>query len=202
MKKLGGIFLFIWVLGISFVATSLHSWHMADLSPREENLKQLKVFASDFKEHNVLHFLTPKCSCSHNIFDHLLNRGPLETLETSEKVVVIDDDKNEFVSKLKNHGYKVVDLKTKNLSKELSGAIKGVPLLVIYDKNRFARYAGGYADKVITPFTKINIKKFLNEIRSGRSIASMAVKGCAVSKEYQKILDPLGIKYQKTGESK
>ena len=81
------------------------------------------------------------------------------------------------------------------MEKDLKDSLKGVPLLVIYDKQKNAKYVGGYSDKVITPLTKINIDPFLNNIRNKREVSSLPVKGCAVSKEYQKILDPFGIKY-------
>jgi hypothetical protein len=112
-------------------------------------------------------------------------------------IVLIDDKAGAYTKKLHKKGFSVTSTNFTEAKKKYSDSITGVPLLVIYDSNKKTRYAGGYSQQLITPFTKIDIKSFLSKISEGRSVASMPVKGCSVSKDYQKILDPLGLKYTK-----
>ncbi len=188
------LFIVSWLGLVSYVITLMHSWHYADLSPIDLSTTVVSKWFPKVKERElgVIHFLTPKCSCSQQIFTHLLERAPL----AFELALVIDDTKDQYSTRLKKKGYLVKSINTKKLDEELASAIKGVPLLVIYDDKKITKYVGGYTDKVITPFTKIDIKQFLNKIKNNRTIASLPVMGCAVSKQYQKLLDPFGLKYQ------
>lgn len=193
MKKFHVFLIASWVIAVSAVITILHSWHYADLGPGKNKQVEFKNLLPKIKEgHGVAHFITPACSCSQQVYKHLLSRKPLE----NELAIIIDDNELEFEKNLKAKGYKVQLIETKKLDAEKADMIKGVPLLVIYDNNLETQYVGGYSDKSITPFTKINIQSFLNNIEKKRKIASMPVIGCAVSKKYQKLLDPLGLKYQ------
>lgn len=193
------ILLGCWVLSISLVLTLMHSWHYIDLRPEEGSisLKTVKGIIPDAKEFGVVHFLTPKCSCSQNIFSHLVKRGPLKVSGVKELVITVDDEKGDFTKELSGKGFQVANFSTKNLQNEFSKSIRGVPLLVIYDNKKSTRYVGGYSSSSITPLSKININNYIQTLKQGRSISSLPVTGCTVSKNYQKILDPLGLKYQK-----
>lgn len=194
MKKKQLLFVFIWVISISLVIGSIHSWHYAEYNISQKSLKldNIKVAKNHY---GVLHFLTPTCSCSEKILSHLLKRGPLKREVGIEKIVLIDDTPENYTQKLKERGFDIDHYSFEEATKKYSESIRGVPLLIIFNDEKEAKYVGGYSDKLITPFTNIDIKKFLTEIKSGRAIASLPVRGCAVSKEYQTILDPLGIKY-------
>ncbi|WP_127717988.1 hypothetical protein [Halobacteriovorax sp. HLS] len=198
MKKvLTALFIGCWVIGVSYAITMMHSWHYVDLSPSSTEDFKLASILPEVKDHGVVHFLTPKCSCSKSIFEHLNSRGPLGKTVASEVVILIDDDKEEFLKPLKKNGFQVYNYSTAQMKDEFSTSIKGVPLLVIYNKSKDVRYVGGYSDASITPLTQINIKNYLLTLNEGRKIASKPVIGCSVSKEYQAILDPLGLKYKK-----
>lgn len=185
---------FAWIIGISGAISQLHAWHQVDLSPKGAQIDVSNLFAPT-NTYGAVHFLTPMCSCSTVIFDHLLERKPISSI--TETVVVIDDNQKNYVSLLKDAGYKVIKTTKEELARKYHNALKGVPLLAIYDKESTIQYLGGYSSKTITPFSKIDISKFIEDLDNKKSIASYPVKGCSVSKSYQQLLDPLGIKYAK-----
>lgn len=202
MNKLKWLLLICWVTGISAVVGYMHSWHLVDLSPKNQSKISIESFSSDVKNFGVIHFLTPACSCSQSILDHLLKRAPIDIERAKEAVVLFDDSKDQMKSKLLKNGYQVFSLDSKEINKENEGAIRGVPLLVIYDKDKITKYVGGYSDKAITPFTEINISEYLKSIEMGKKLATNPVIGCAVSNEYKKLLDPFGLKYTEISNDK
>ncbi|CBW28075.1 putative membrane protein [Halobacteriovorax marinus SJ] len=195
MKFLKVLLLICWVIGISAIVGVMHSWHLIDLSPEKSMQLSISQYAKGVNKFGVIHYLSPQCSCSNTIVNHLLKRGPLNPEESKELVVLIDDFQNKTERLLKKRRFSVVSLNSKELSKESDGAIRGVPLLVIYDRNQVTKYVGGYSEKSITPFTQIDIKEYIKTLKEGRGIASKPVVGCAVSKEYKELLDPFGLKY-------
>ena len=197
MNFLKGLTVFFWIGLVTLVAGIIHSWHFADLSPDKNSTFKLAKFIETPENYGVVHFLTPECGCSVNIYKHLMERGPYNKNYINESVVIVDDNELEFTKNLKGKGFKSLKLDLKNVHTEFSKSIKGVPLLVIFDQNKKIQYVGGYADRSITPFSKIDIKSYISGIKEGRKIASKPVIGCAVSKKYKDILDPFGLKYRK-----
>lgn len=193
-KKIGIVLLMFWVGVVSYGVTLMHSWHYADLSPE----KSVALPDDLSAKKGVLHFITPLCSCSKEIYKHLISKGPLEGSKYNEKVIVVDDKKNEFSTSLRTAGYEVEKVDSAEMMKRYGSDIRGVPLLVIYNDEKVPLYVGGYTNKSITPFTEINYRSFLTKIENKEKIEKLPVIGCAVSDEYKKMLDPFGLKY---GES-
>lgn len=187
-----------WVLGLSALIAYQHALHHADLSPAPNASLALPELSSNpAVAFGVLHFVTPACSCSNSIIDHLLDRGPLPAQDAQEMVYVIDGGESLWSQRLSEKGFRVQAISTERLEKDYADSLRGVPLLVIFDRTQTVRYAGGYTDQQITPFSKIDVKSFLDNVRDGEALVALPVKGCAVSQKYQKILDPLGLKYAK-----
>lgn len=192
MKYFQWIFILFWVGGLSFAVGSMHAWHYADFSVSKKGF-DISSIVEKTEGFGVIHFLTPKCSCSNVIFDHLLSRGPLK--EAKESVVVIDDESKNLQEKLQRRGFRASVFSSSELIEKFSEDIKGVPLLVIYDKDQRIHYVGGYSQNSITPLTSIDIPHFLKKVSRKKELISLPVRGCAVSMKYKKILDPLGLKY-------
>lgn len=202
-QKLLGIFTLAWVGLFSYFISQAHSWHQlafkADTNKIELGLEHLQS-SKDLKQNNIVHFLTPSCSCSRVIKEDLLKREPYQDTKTSESVVLIDDLGGHFAKKLKVRGYTVISMSLAQIKSEMPAAIEAVPLLVIYDGDKHLQYAGGYDQSTITPLTNIDVKKILGQVRAESKTRTnkkeaYPVKGCAVSKKYQNLLDPMGIKY-------
>lgn len=191
-KVFQATFLIAWCISVSLILGSVHSWHYADFSP-DKSLMLDGIKIDPNTDFGILHFLTPTCSCSLAIYEHLLEQGPLSG--ASETVVVIDDNGLRFADHLRSRGFQVRSFTIEEISKKFSGGIKGVPLLIIFDQMNITRYVGGYSSQLITPLTHIDFKSYINKLREGKKLASLPVRGCTVSEEYQKLLDPLGLKY-------
>lgn len=188
---------FLWIGAISTFISLTHSWHFLAFKDVPSSVGETisKFSSSERKSLNIVHFLTPSCSCSKIIKENLLGRKSLNSSELSEKVVLIDDFDGSFSKKLKEKGFEVINFNYQEISKQMPDAINAVPLLVIYDTNGILKYGGGYDQFSITPFTKINIAKIITEIKSNQDPKAYPIKGCAVSRKYQSLLDPLGVKY-------
>ena len=189
-------FVILWIVIISGVVGSIHSWHFADFSPNQEEMN-ISTIVHDTNNLGVIHFLTPKCSCSKEIFNRLIERGPISKDKAFESVVIVDDNALNFQDKLTQRGFLAQAFTSEELVARVSSSMKGVPLLIIYDQDKTIQYIGGYSENLINPLVKINIMKFIDKIARGKSVKPFPVKGCSVSEEYKKILDPLGLKYRK-----
>ncbi len=196
MRKAVGIALSVfWISTVSYGVTMMHSWHNSDLSPRSKVEIEEVRFGLSTQSYGVIHFITPMCGCSREVFKHLMKEGPLDQKNYNEQVIVIDDFKDGVTKELEERGFNVSRLNTKEAERFFGGEVRGVPLLTIFDRSYKTKYVGGYTEKSITPFTKINYKKFLEKIERNKKVVSLPVIGCAVSKQYQKLLDPFGLKY-------
>ncbi|MBC99068.1 MAG: hypothetical protein CME63_15110 [Halobacteriovoraceae bacterium] len=195
-KKIQTAVVGTWILLISLVLGSIHSWHFADYSPKKSSFMDFKDAVEETENFGVIHFLTPACSCSTEIFNRLIRRGPLKAEYAKESVVVIDDNQQEFSKNLLKKGFRAQKFSSQEIQKKFNSSIKGVPLLMIYDHTKTIQYIGGYSQNLINPLVQINIMNFIEKIKKGQELESLPVRGCSVSKEYQKILDPLGLKYK------
>jgi len=178
--------------------------HMSDLGPDDAKkfTSQLKLNLGEIEKFGVVHFLTPQCSCSQVISDHLLERGRFKKDVANAFVVIVDDLEGEpWTKKFKERGFPVIQVRTDgDKESEMKDSLKGVPMLMIVDAFEKVRYLGGYSDNSITPFSKIDIADFLHRAESSdRTLASKPVIGCAVGQKYQALLDPLGLKYNRKG---
>jgi hypothetical protein len=187
-----------WAVSISLFIGVLHGNHKAEFKINRKHASQaLQLdFLSKKAGYNVVHFLTPLCSCSKAIKDQLIERGPLNVKGVYEFVVLIDDP-GEFSAEFSKSGFSISQIDTKQISQELQESLIGVPLLMILDEQKTLKYLGGYSDQVMTPLSKIQVKKQLTKLMANKEVAEFPVKGCAVSKKYQSLLDPLGVKYER-----
>lgn len=197
-KNLKYAFAGIWVIAVSGLVGMLHAWHKADYS---QNLA-LDALGHSYHElgtgqFGVIHFLAPTCSCSEIILETFEKSGPLSQ-EVIEEVHLVGEDLG-WKDRLKELGFKVFHYRFSEFSKKFEGKISGLPLLTIYNDQKNTIYQGGYSDKSITPFTKIDIAQFLRTVKKGQQ-EKLPIIGCAVSKELQNKMDILGIKYSKGNE--
>lgn len=197
MKKLTLSLLILgWVGAVSLLLGVLHSWHQADLRPIKTDIRGLRgLLAQSINDFNVVHFFTPTCSCSRVVMAQLLERQPLSADGQAEVVVLLDDRGQEAAQELRGHGYQVLHLASPESGGETSSLVSAVPLLVVFNRDGDVLYAGGYSDRTITPFSQLGLPEMLARINNGDIPAPLPVRGCAVSRAYQEILDPLGLKY-------
>ena len=177
----------LWLAVSSAVFGYFHGWHLVQFqSPSSLSISSEIKMQSEF---GIFHFLGEGCSCSEHIADYLLKRGPIG--KVFEQVQIIGD-MGTYPEQLTRAGYGVKQLSVAQVATE---GLSAVPLLVVFDQNLNVQYAGGYTEGPITPFSEFQDLQVLADLGEAKKVAVLPIKGCAVSREYQKLLDPLGIKY-------
>ena len=69
--------------------------------------------------------------------------------------------------------------------------LQSVPVLAVLDPLDRLRYVGGYTTRKQGP--DIQDVRILETLQSDRSIASLPLFGCAVSRSLQRVIDPTGL---------
>jgi hypothetical protein len=137
----------------------------------------------------ALHVLYTSCRCSQRILDHLWTRRALPGID--ERVALVGPP-GSHPALAAAAGYRVELLTPAELAARYG--VVAAPLLLVADASGRIRYSGGYTDRKQGP-----------EIRDGQIIAALLrddtpaelpLFGCAVSRELQRVLDPLRLKYR------
>lgn len=165
----------------------MHAWHSLTIKSQVAQDFVLPEVASG--KFGIVHFLGEGCGCSKIIAEHLARRGKIPGVK--EEVWLLGNMK-EVSSLLEKAGLTV---KLFQVSKESNPPINAVPAFGVYDHNKKFHYMGAYTDGPVRPHSEFKDLVVLKSIQSNRKVASMNVNGCVVSKQYQKLLDPFGIKY-------
>lgn len=165
----------------------MHAWHQvgvkAELTQSEFKLSPVKQ-----GEFGVVHFLGEGCGCSKIIAEYLIKRKA----QQSPEAVWLVGGMEEYREQLVSAGFTVNSFK---VSKTDAPPINAVPAFGVYDHNQKFHYMGAYTDGPVRPYSEFKDQEFMSSIKHQRKVASLDVKGCMVSKQYQKLLDPFGIKY-------
>lgn len=136
----------------------------------------------------VVHVLYGKCPCSQRIRTHLIDRK--RTPDAGETVLIIDGDE-EMAAPLRAAGFAVRTLTADELRDRYH--IEAAPLLVVASPSGDIRYRGGYTTRPSS--TEVHDVEIIRDARTATPPESLPLFGCAVSRELQRALDPLGIKY-------
>ena len=185
-KKLFVIFSLCWMIGVSYLLTHMHSWHQISI---KSELKQSAFKLPPTQSFGLVHFLGEGCGCSKIIAEYLVKRGKLSGIP--EEIWLVGDMK-ETATLLKNAGLVV---KTFTTSETEAPPINAVPAFGVFDHNHKFHYMGAYTEGPVRPHSAFKDLEMLKSIQHQRKVASIDVQGCVVSKQYQKLLDPFGIKY-------
>lgn len=183
-QKFGYIAIALWAIPLSFILSLMMGLH---LSPHPKD--QLRGLASE-NEINVQHFLSLKCSCSLRLIDHLLNRKASK--EISETVHLIHAE-DKVTEKLRQAGYKVEPITEEASVQKFN--LQALPLLVVAQKDQIL-YQGGYAhDQQHTQ--AYEDQKIINDLLQKKKVSEFAVLGCANGSLRKKLVDPIGVKYER-----
>jgi hypothetical protein len=137
----------------------------------------------------MLHVLYTECRCSQRIFEYLLAREhPSDVRET----ILLVGAGEGWAARARAGGYAILTQSAQQLAERFG--IEAAPLLVVVDPGRRVRYAGGYTERPQgLDYRDLSI---LQSLRSRGGAAELPAFGCAVSRELQSYLDPIGIKYR------
>lgn len=192
----GKVALLIWGTILSVIVTATMVSHWAPL-PVPEKLTRISSSQEPFPTNaspNValanasLHVLDLRCPCSMRIVQSLICRKALSN--EFEKVLLVDN-RDEIAEKLRLAGFQVEELSRDEIFRNYG--FESAPMLVVTDSDSRIAYAGGYTSR--KQGLDIDDVEIIRSIRSGVPLENKPVFGCAVSRELQQKLDPLGIKY-------
>lgn len=187
-KKIFTVLSILWMAGVSYLLTHMHAWHQlgikSELSQTSFTLPSVPAGA-----YGMVHFLGEGCGCSKIIAEYLAKRGKLSGVP--EEIWLVGEMK-EVAQTLRDKGLIVRSFK---VEKDQAPPINAVPAFGVYDHQKKFHYMGAYTDGPVRPHSVFKDLETLKSIKHHRTVASLDVMGCAVSKQYQKLLDPFGIKY-------
>ncbi|WP_224246134.1 hypothetical protein [Hyalangium gracile] len=135
----------------------------------------------------VLHVLASGCRCSQRVLEHLLLRGPQPSY--AEKVLLIGRDEG-IGERLTARGFGFESISSEELKARY--AIEGAPLMLVLGDEGRLEYSGGYSRRRQGTLEDVAI---LRAVESGGRPGALPLYGCALSRELQREVDPLGLKY-------
>jgi hypothetical protein len=194
---LGGL-LAAWLVPCTAVSVVLLASHTVPLPtpPKDDGalhagLAELRTTALSPEQSatwTLVHVLYGQCRCSEQTLEYLVKRGP--KAHASEVVLLVGDNP-EFAASARAAGFALTAVTAHELKARFN--IETAPLLLVLDPSGAVRYAGGYtARKQGLDYQDTEI---LETLQHGGAALELPPFGCAASRELQKLLDPIGIKY-------
>jgi hypothetical protein len=138
----------------------------------------------------LVHVLYSECRCSQRTLDYLASRPTPEG--AVERLLLVGHDE-ERASKARSRGLWVEEISADELEQRFH--IESVPLLVIVDPTGVLRYVGGYTLR--QQGLDYQDLEILTQLRQNHATHSLPIYGCAVSRQLQSYLDPIGVKYRR-----
>ena len=138
----------------------------------------------------LVHVMYSECRCSQRTLDYLSSRATPDGVK--ERILLVGKDATR-ASQARSHGFLVEEITAEEL--KLRFNIESAPLLIAIDPSGALRYVGGYTQhQQGLDYQDLEI---LADLRANRPNPTLPAYGCAVSKELQSYLDPIGIKYRR-----
>ena len=188
------VLLTLWIPGVTLVIASWMVGHWAALPAPTENDTRTTEALVELRDAQGLagwtrvHVLFSDCGCSKRVFDALVDQ-PLASDATDVALLVGDAEAQ--ASRAAEVGLTHVRLTTEDLEQQYG--IVSAPLLLILAPDGSLAYAGGHTDR--KRGFAIQSDALLERLRAGEEVEPLPVFGCGVSRDLQRQLDPLGLKY-------
>lgn len=132
------------------------------------------------------HVIADGCRCSGEALEHLLARGPRK--DSQELIIYVGKELSE---PLRASSYKTMLSDEAKLFRDYG--VESAPLLALVSPEGKLVYAGGYSETRNGPIVEDTV---IAEAMRGGSPKALPLFGCAVSKDMQDKVDPLGLKYK------
>lgn len=188
------LFLGAWAASFLAIGVVLMVGHWVALPRPASGDKNLAQGLADLPDEPVApcwrmtHVLYAECRCSQRILEYLAGRPTPR--EVREGVLLVGQDEA-FERRARERGLALAVIGAEELRARLG--IESAPLLLIRDPQGRVRYSGGHTDR--KQGLDYRDLELLEALRGGAQVEPLPVFGCAVSRELQSILDPIGIKY-------
>lgn len=184
----------VWAVSLSLIIAALMVGHWVSLpTPAagdpvlERQLADLTREASP-GQWRMVHVLYSRCRCSQRIFDYLFDSSrPLDTDET----VLLVGPHREYERRARAAGFRVEQVAQEELGERF--AVQSAPLLLIVSPEGHLRYSGGHTAR--KQGLDYRDRALLARLRGSEDVSALPLFGCAVSRQLQAYLDPIGLKY-------
>lgn len=190
----------VWAVTALVVGGYLMSSHLISLPLPSESVKNNALDRAvaalrkpaDRGRWLAVHIVLDSCGCSEKVLEHLIVRGP--RTQTAEQVLLVLGDEGAsdgtLTARLKARGFPVESMTADALSSRFY--VEAAPMLVVLSPDDHVAYLGGYTDRKQAP--GIRDSEILDRLARGETVKPLPLFGCAVSKQLQSSLDPLGLK--------
>jgi hypothetical protein len=182
---------------VSFVAaTSLGAAHLYALPAPNRTDQTLLHAANELrsdKERNAwvaVHVLYAQCRCSQGILKHLASEP--RPRGVAEKILLVGQNAA-IASELRAlaaRSFRIVTVGPDELRDRYH--VQAAPLMLVLGPDGALRYSGGYTQHKQGPVIRDRV--ILAELMSKNETSELPVFGCGVSRELQRLLDPLALK--------
>jgi hypothetical protein len=193
--RLGGMLVVLWIPTGILLSSLLLVQHLVTLPKPKIDAPLRQSLDSTLPLHRgawfVLHVLAENCQCSQDVLSHLLSRGPESFL--SEKVLFIGKQEPTR-SRLLERGFAFESITPEEL--QMRYRIEGAPVMLVVNRQGEVAYSGGYS---ATNRGALQDLAIFRALALGTKVKPLPLFGCAVSRELQQRLDPLGLKYTGAG---
>jgi hypothetical protein len=188
------IFLALWATAMVVPISFLMAGHLLTLPAPEKAALQPRLHADTTASNQwrTFHVLGSGCKCSSNVLKHLLERKAQPGV--AETILYVGAETPQL-AETRTAGFEVEALDPRQLADKYN--IQTVPLFIVVDPSQRVVYSGGYTDRKQGP--DIKDLTLLEGLMAGKAEHELPLFGCAVSRELQQQLDPLGLKYAAKG---
>jgi hypothetical protein len=189
-SRFGAAAVGVWLVLTLVPISALMAGHLLTLPVPESDLALQRLgnaAGGPAASWRVLHVLARRCACSSKVMEALFERGPKAGF--AEKILLIGEDAA-WQRRASALGYSFESISSAALEEKYG--IQGAPLLVVVRPDGRVIYSGGYSPRQQGTIEDVAI---LDEAVGGGHPAARPLFGCAVSRELQASLDPLGLKY-------
>ena len=186
----------LWVVVLFVTTTSLGVAHLYPLpKPTRADRTLLHAanrlrFAEERNAWLAVHVLYAQCRCSRDILKHLATErrpaGVIEKILLVGKNPAIDAE----LRVLTRRRFRIIAASADELRDRYH--VRAAPLMLVLGPNGALRYSGGYTQSKQS--LAIRDHAILAELMSQKETSELPVFGCAVSKDLQRLLDPLALK--------
>jgi hypothetical protein len=178
----------VWALGLLVPVSALMASHLLTLPLPERSTLVSGLSKQGQAQWRAFHVIAEKCACSVKVLEGLVGRGVRPGVV--EKVLFIGSEGSAWKKDLSAKGFEFEVVTMETLATQFG--IEGAPLFVVLNPQGDVVYSGGYSKRKQGESEDITI---LNAALANADVTALPLFGCAVSRDLQKKLDPLGLKY-------
>lgn len=185
----------VWVVTLFLIATLLAAKHLYVLPSPDANDLALALALQGLtgnrteRSWSVVHVLYARCRCSKSVLQHLAQSQRPRAVIEHVLLAGTPSDEVSVRKLLTARGFSVHLTEPENLRKRYH--VESAPLLLVTDGAKAVRYAGGYSERKQS--LDLQDVQIIRGLMTEQKATRLPIFGCAVSRELQRLMDPLSL---------